>query len=257
MRAYLAIIGFVIALAGTPVAVRADDATALAANADLALRLANLLRSARSIIATEQDNINNAEIGDKGLSGDVVLGRALALYRQRYDDVPTTGDGGTAKDRIIAALIDLIDQVMDENQPAVNRKGVGFKGFVPAVFARLVNERFGDKVGEWAEMKVTAPEHLVRNVTARPDHWEMSVITTELTRDDWPRGRIFIEHAPKGGRPAVRVLVPEYYSAGCLACHGGPVGELDITGHPKEGGSLGQLGGVISVTLYQMNDAVR
>ena len=46
--------------------------------------------------------------------------------------------------------------------------------------------------------------------------------------------------------------MPEYYSKGCLACHGEPKGELDVTGYPKEGGKLGDLGGVISVTLFAM-----
>ena len=39
--------------------------------------------------------------------------------------------------------------------------------------------------------------------------------------------------------------------AGCLTCHGEPKGEIDVTGYPKEGGKLGDLGGVISITLFR------
>ena len=39
-------------------------------------------------------------------------------------------------------------------------------------------------------------------------------------------------------------------SESCLACHGSPKGEMDITGYPKEGGKLNDLGAVISITLY-------
>ena len=53
------------------------------------------------------------------------------------------------------------------------------------------------------------------------------------------------------GRDAFRVLVPEYYGAGCLRCHGEPKGEIDVTGYPKEGGKLGDLAGAISITLYR------
>lgn len=53
------------------------------------------------------------------------------------------------------------------------------------------------------------------------------------------------------GKSAYRVLVPEYYSAGCLACHGEPAGEIDITGYPKEGGREGDLGGVISISIFR------
>jgi hypothetical protein len=45
-------------------------------------------------------------------------------------------------------------------------------------------------------------------------------------------------------------MVPEYYAASCLACHGSPKGEMDITGYPKEGRSVDDLGGIISITLY-------
>ena len=68
---------------------------------------------------------------------------------------------------------------------------------------------------------------------------------------DWPQGQVFATEAPSQGRAAFRVLVPEYYRAGCLACHGEPQGEIDVTGYPKEGGELGELGGVISITLFR------
>jgi hypothetical protein len=45
-------------------------------------------------------------------------------------------------------------------------------------------------------------------------------------------------------------MVPEYYAKSCLSCHGQPKGEVDITGYPKEGASEGDLGGIISITLF-------
>lgn len=35
----------------------------------------------------------------------------------------------------------------------------------------------------------------------------------------------------------------------CLECHGSPVGEIDMTGHEKEGWTLDSLGGAISIVL--------
>ena len=46
-------------------------------------------------------------------------------------------------------------------------------------------------------------------------------------------------------------MMPEYYAASCLSCHGSPKGETDITGFPKEGGKEGDLGAVISIVLYK------
>jgi hypothetical protein len=46
------------------------------------------------------------------------------------------------------------------------------------------------------------------------------------------------------------MMMPEYYASSCLSCHGSPKGETDITGYPKEGGHEGDLGAIISITLF-------
>jgi hypothetical protein len=217
---------------------------------ELALKLAALLQSARSVIASEQDRINDPDIGDKGLSGDVVLARAIEGYAAKTGTNLADLPAGSQDAVLIGAMSLSVRQVMDENANSINRQGIGFKGFVPAVFARLVNENFGQAVGDLAQIKVTAPPGLVRNRKARPDAWESKVIAEHLLSPDWTKGEVFSEVADASGRAAFRALVPEYYGESCLACHGSPAGEVDITGYPKEGGKLGDLGGVISITLY-------
>jgi Protein of unknown function (DUF3365) len=51
------------------------------------------------------------------------------------------------------------------------------------------------------------------------------------------------------GRPVLRVMDPEYAGPTCLACHGGPKGELNVTGMKKEGWKEGDLAGAISIVL--------
>ena len=132
----------------------------------------------------------------------------------------------------------------DRRQPSDHqRQRVGFKGFIPAVFARLVDEEFGQLAKGEAEVKVTAPpgsraqpqgparrmggrDHRNRNCSNRPGR----------------QGQALFGVVETNGRPAFRVMVPEYYAASCLACHGCPKGEMDITGYPKEGGKMGDLG---------------
>ena len=60
-----------------------------------------------------------------------------------------------------------------------------------------------------------------------------------------------MEVAEVDGRPAFRMLLPEYYTDSCLTCHGEPKGEIDVTGYPKEGGKAGDLGGAISIVLFK------
>ena len=91
---------------------------------------------------------------------------------------------------------------------------------------------------------------LIRNRRARPDAWEAEIIRTKLLAPGWPRGQAFSDSVRIGERDAFRVMVPEYYAASCLSCHGEPKGEMDKTGYPKEGSKVDDLGGVISITLY-------
>jgi hypothetical protein len=216
----------------------------------MAMSLANLLRGARTVIAANQDMINDPDRGDKGLSGDAVLAKAQENAMAAGLDV-TKVDPDSRQGQLLAAMAASITEVMTANQSLINQKGVGFKGFVPAVFGRLVTEQFRADVKGAADIKVTAPLALVRNRKASPDEFETTVIRTKFLSPGWKKGELFAEAARVKGRAATRVLVPEYYGAGCLSCHGEPKGQVDITGYPKEGGKLDQLGGVISITLYK------
>ena len=232
-------------LAGSGPAMAATD------EEEIALNLANLLRAARAVISAKQELINDPMVGDKGLTGDVVLAETLARFEESTGIDPAAVDPDSLMGQLFQAQMAAIKEVMDEAQESINQPEVGFKGFVPAIFARLVNERFKQKAGERAEIKVTAPAALVRNRMARPDDWESEHIEKQLLAADWPEGQVFSTAAQSDGREAFRVLVPEYYTAGCLSCHGEPKGEIDVTGYPKEGGKLGDLGGVISITLFR------
>ena len=81
-------------------------------------------------------------------------------------------------------------------------------------------------------MKVTGPPDRIRNRKARPDVWEIDVIKSKLLAPNWPRGQAYSAAIEKAGRPAFRVVVRQYYHASCLACHGSPKGEVDVTGYP-------------------------
>ena len=63
------------------------------------------------------------------------------------------------------------------------------------------------------------------------------------------RGTPYAATVQQADGTVFRVMVPEYYAASCLACHGTPKGSTDITGYPREGFAEGDLGGVISITL--------
>jgi hypothetical protein len=219
-------------------------------DARIAKSLATMLRAARTVISQNQDRINDPSIGYKGLDGKSVLAQSTKIYQAATQVDPLSIDPESRHGKLVRILMTSITEVLDVHQQTLNRQGVGFKGFIPAVFARLVNEAFGRRAAGIAEMKVTAPSQLIRNPRARPDQWELEVIEAKLSSAQWPKDQPFAAMAQSKGKPAYRTAVPEYYGGSCLSCHGSPKGEVDVTGYPKDGAREGDLGGVISITLY-------
>ncbi|SON55723.1 hypothetical protein HDIA_2182 [Hartmannibacter diazotrophicus] len=214
-------------------------------------RMADVLRAGRSVVSNNQSLINDPAIGDKHLSSHVFLQKVTDAYRKAHGTGPLDGDLNEHQRQLIKAQLQAMAEVVDENQDLINTEGMGFKGFIPAVFARLVNERFGEKMGIEAAVKVTAPADLVRNRKALPDAWESEILEQKFRSGDWEHGKPFFESVTSDGKTDFRLLIPEYYSASCLSCHGGPKGEMDVTGFPKEGGAEGDLAGAISIRLAQ------
>lgn len=219
-------------------------------NEDIAKEMATVFRSARAVITKNQAHINDPAIGDKGLSPDAVIAAAKENYKTATGH-DLTIDPATKAGEYLQAELDAIAAVMKEAQPLINEQGKGFKGFLPAVFAGQVAAKTSEALKGKAELKLTAPKEFVRNRANRPDEWEENVIENKFKTPAWTKDAGFSEATQKDGKNVFRFILPEYYVEGCLACHGEPKGELDITGGAKEGAKLGDLGGAISVTLYQ------
>jgi hypothetical protein len=213
------------------------------------LDLTTLLRAARQVISDRQGLIDEPRAG-KELTADAVIAEAEANYTADSGHPLPALDPTSREGRMLRAELDAIEGVMKQAQPLINDPNRGFKGFVPAVFTYRVAALFTRKVGDLGYLKLTAPREVVRNLANAPDPWEDSVIKGKLAAPDWKKSDFFAEEASLNGKPAYRLLIPEYYEASCLSCHGEPKGASDITGGIKEGGKLGDLGGAISAAIY-------
>jgi hypothetical protein len=209
--------------------------------------LTTLYRAARKVISDNQGQINRADIGDKGLSGEYVVDMTLKNYFTASGKKLSRSSMTPAQ----KAMIEAVDQVMQQSQSLINQHGVGFKGFLPAVFAGQVANNFSRTMSGKMKIKLTAPKQYVRNRANRPDKWEHNVIESTFKTSDYEKGKAFFEQSSVKGKDAFRFILPEYYGESCLKCHGGPKGERDISGGKKEGGVLGELGGAISLIIYQ------
>jgi hypothetical protein len=215
----------------------------------LAVHLATLFRAGRAVISENQKLINDETKGDKGLTAEKVVGLAKENYKKATNKELRT-DRGTLEGKLTQAMLESMKEVMDKAQGLINKPGVGFKGFLPATFGHRVAETFKKKVEETASIKLTAPKSYVRNRANAPDAWEDQIIESKLKANDWTKNKAYAEMGEHKGKPAYRLLIPEYYGASCLDCHGEPKGEKDITGGKKEGGKLDEVGGAISVVIY-------
>lgn len=144
--------------------------------------LAAMLRAGRTVVSRHQAEINNPSLGDKGLTGAKVLAESARLYKETTGVDPSSIDPSTRHGRLLRAQMEAIAEVLDANQDTLNKQGLGFKGFIPSTFGRLVNEAFSRRASSEAEVKVTAPPDLIRNRKARPDPWEMDESTPNFCR---------------------------------------------------------------------------
>lgn len=237
-------------LAGSVSAVSAAGMT-FEEKQDIANEVTRLFRASRSVISKNQELINNANIADKGLTPSTVIAQALDNYKEATGRDFNMESQDTLKGQVQQAILDASREVMANAQPLINQRGLGFKRFLPAIYARQVAESFNRIMKDKAYIKLTAPRDYLRNRTNRPDNWESNVIENTFRSAAHKKNEPYIESAPYMGRPAYRFILPEYYTKSCLSCHGEPRGERDISGGRKEGGKEGELAGAISFAIFE------
>ena len=104
----------------------ATAASALAAmpsaeeDAAIARSLATMLQEARTVISNNQDLINDPELGDKHLTGQVVLDDAVKGYEKTTGSDPRKIDANSRQGRLLRAMMDAIVAATDENQATIN-----------------------------------------------------------------------------------------------------------------------------------------
>ena len=216
--------------------------------------LTTLFRAARAVISANQKKINDPNIGNKGITSNFAVSETKENFKKATGKEFRMADASSNLGKAQRAIFDAISSVINQAQPLINEKGKGFKGFLPAVFAKQVADSFSRIMKDQMSIKLTAPKAYVRNLANRPDSWERNVIESKFKSPNWEFGKWFAEANTIKGKDAFRFILPEYYSESCLGCHGGPKGDIDITGGKKEGGKLNELGGAISFVIYkQMN----
>ena len=208
-------------------------------------RLAALMGQGRKIVTAWQGTINDPSKGDKGFTAEQFYKELSAAVKE--SDIIDLDKTAKKKDTVstaTTAMVEAMKTVIGEAQPIINKQGMGFKGFLPAVFARKTFEAFNEKSN--VKGKLTAA--VFRNAKNAPDEWEKEALKNFLDRakDDPKREAPIFKVVKEDGGEVLRFIKPEFYKGKCLDCHGNPKGERDISGGIKEGFEEGAAGAGLS-----------
>lgn len=208
-----------------------------------------LLDSGRVTVAKNQELINDASKADKGFTAAVFERQLLTEFQTRtgisLGDIEQAAVPPMAKP-LLARLLEESKKTINSYQIVLNMAGIRYKGLIPATFGTETAHRFQNWSGVY--LKQTAPPHLLRNQKNKPDDYEAAALAQLATRPSASGPDSTLTEVTDDGT-SVRVILPLYYGKSCLACHGEPKGERDVSGYSREGAKEGDLGGAISVKL--------
>jgi hypothetical protein len=199
--------------------------------------ISKALSLGRLVIFAQMGKLTDPKLGDKGFSGDIFLEQWSSSLEAEFMDASST------QQRIIDKLLWAGKLSMDNNQDRINVKGVKWKHFLPAKWARETGLMFNSKTG----IVTKQPSVNYRHPSNAPDPKEIEVLTdlVKAGTEAKPRG----EFAMMGKQRVFRYFDPINLMPPCLACHGKPKGELDMLGFQKDGLDAGDVIGLISVSV--------
>lgn len=199
--------------------------------------IAKALAKGRLVIFAHMPKLSDPELGDKGFTADYFAEQWLAVLEQ--DLIMAT----PAQKRILDKLVKAGKQSIDNNQERLNVKGIGWKNFLPAKWARETGVGFTAMTG----ILTKQPARNYRNPSNVPDAFEKQVLT-KFIRKNYD-GKPYGEFAQMGTQRVYRYFEPIHLMEPCLACHGKPKGEPDRLGFKKDGLAVNDVIALISVTV--------
>lgn len=147
------------------------------------------------------------------------------------------------KARILSYQMSAVWEFMDMNQTRIDTDSDGtynFKGIYCAIAGKSIAALFARDTNYLIKYTNTTP----RKESASPDEFEAEAFAA------FDSGAVeYYGVSNYDGESVFRYVSPVRIKESCLSCHGSPAGELDVTGYPKEGKQIGDLGGAISIVM--------
>lgn len=147
------------------------------------------------------------------------------------------------KSQIMSKQMLAVWDFIDVNQETIDTDADGsynFKGIYCVIAGKGINALFTRDTDYMVRYVKANP----RNSADYPDDFETAAIAA------FDAGAT--EHyaiTTYEDQDVFRYVIPVYMKQSCLSCHGEPAGEVDVTGHAKEGLALDDFGGAISIVM--------
>ena len=217
--------------------------------------IAKIYSASMLYIFKKQTLINQASQQKEILFGKQFITQIKSTYKQKFN-TDTFPDENTLA---IKTLLEVMIEVMEDNKTLLLDQDIKFKGFIPAIFAFQISEKYSKK-GVGVKVKFTNETKRIRNKFNSPDTWEVNAIE-KLKQQNL--SEYYDEKGIYKGKQAYRYMIPVSLSPMCLTCHGTPENNpenvnipaskrtmLDKTGFKMENWKITDFGGGISVTIY-------
>ena len=222
--------------------------------------IAKIYHASLTYIFKQQLLINSDSQNKEALFGQPFINNIKTTYQDMYS-IPFP----KVTNEYIDSLLTLMILVMEDNRTLLLDTDIGFKGFIPTIFAFQLSQKFKQR-GYGINIKFTNFEERIRNKLNSPDYWEQTALARlkEEGVEEVLDNKVYFK-----GNLAFRYMKVIKVTSMCLSCHGTPQDNpfnrgknknqwslKDNTGFRMEGWKLGEIGGAISVVLYLNNQDI-
>lgn len=148
--------------------------------------------------------------------------------------------------RALSQQMDAVWEFMVSNQSRLEKVAYTEDGIYQGLHCAIAGRSIGSLFTNQTDYITRFVNFNPRNVNDNPDAWEAAALTA-FNEDASVKEYYGFENF--NDQEMFRYSAPMTIEENCLQCHGEPAGELDVTGTPKEGWTLGDIGGAISIAI--------
>lgn len=172
----------------------------------------------------------------------LIVSTAWTSYAQRQQTINELREKGLVLSQQMTAVWDFMSANQDRFEATAFAENGSYQGLHCAIAGRSIAQLFTNESGYVTRFVNFNP----RNVEDTPDEFESQALDAFYAD---PSLKEYYAITDYQGQRVFRYLAPMKIERTCLECHGEPKGEMDITGHPKEGWAIDDIGGAISIVI--------